>query len=79
MTRADQIAAERVRNEALASERAAGLQPGLDLHASNSDVCRWNGSTSEVVVSCESHWQACLVLLAYGKSERPSAPERMAA
>lgn len=54
--------------EARAAERAASIPPG-EYHAYNNDVVRWigNGQT-ESVVTCESHWDACLVLLALGKS-----------
>jgi len=66
------IIAERERREARAATRAATLQPGLDLYADGFYVMarystRFDEVTRKVVIECESHWDACLVLLAYGK------------
>lgn len=59
------IREERERREAAAAERAAKLDAGLDLYADGKTV-RERG---RVIVECETHWDACLVLLAYGKAE----------
>jgi len=57
------ISADRKAREARAKERAASLPAG-DYHAANSDVV--NSETRAPVLECESHWDACLVLLAIG-------------
>lgn len=68
------IRVERERREAVARDRAAALQPGSDLYADGFYVMgryldRFDNMTRKVVVECESHWDACLVLLAYGKAK----------
>lgn len=67
MKRLADITADRLHREARAAERAATLPPG-DYFADGHNVARWNGCTAEPVVKCESHWDACLVLLARSKS-----------
>jgi len=66
------IRAEREANEATAAIRAAALRPGLDLYADSKYVMSRvigldDKLTTSAVIECESHWNACLVLLAYGK------------
>lgn len=60
------IRAERERREAVAAERAAKLKPG-DYYADGNEV-REHG-TRATVATCESHWDACLVMLAAPKKE----------
>jgi hypothetical protein len=48
--------------KARAAERAATLPPG-EYHAYNNSVATMQGK----VIECESHWDACLVLLAIGR------------
>lgn len=65
------ITAERIAAEARAVERAASLPPG-EYHADGEYVANWERQDdrwqSVGVIKCESHWDACLVLLALGKS-----------
>jgi len=63
------IRAEREANEAKAAERAASLLPGLDLYADGNCVKSRSPEGVRTVLVCESHWNACLVLLAYGKAK----------
>lgn len=58
-----EIKSDRERREAIAADRAAKLPAGLDIYADGNAV-RERG---RLVLRCESHWDACLVLLAYGK------------
>lgn len=48
---------------AAAKDRAETLAPGLDIYADGNNVCE----AGVALIGCESHWDACLVLLAYGK------------
>jgi len=57
---------ERKAREARAAQRAATLQPG-DYHACDKFVARFTAGQTERMIECESHWDACLVLLAIGK------------
>jgi hypothetical protein len=54
------IRAERIERYERAADRAAKLAPG-DYYASNNDVVE---RTAGVVLTCETHWDACLVMLA---------------
>lgn len=63
----DQIRAERELAEARAAERAASLAPGDYYAASEWVMLRRPGDKPLLVLSCESHWNACLVLLALAK------------
>ncbi len=54
---------ERERREAVALERAETLAPGLEIYADGNNVAE----AGVALIACESHWDACLVLLAYGK------------
>ena len=49
-----------------AKGRAVMLPPG-DYHAYDSYVVRFEGGRTVNVIECESHWDACLVLLAIEK------------
>ncbi len=63
------ITAERLQREAKAAERASQLEPG-DYYAADNNVMVHPpvGSTfGTVAIQCESHWDACLVLLALGR------------
>lgn len=64
------ITAERIAAEARAAERAARLDPDERYFASDHRVATYNHLYGRIdsVVECESHWDACLVLLARGKS-----------
>lgn len=67
------IRIERERREERAATRAATLREGLDLYADGFYVMgryldRFDNVTRKVVIECETHWDACLVLLAYGKA-----------
>ncbi len=64
MSSVDAIRVERERREAVARERAAKLPAG-DYYADGWDVCEHGG---RLVLQCESHWDACLVLLALGQA-----------
>jgi hypothetical protein len=61
---------KREAREKRATERAAVLPLGMDLYASGSAVRSQGGG---LAVACETHWDACLVLLAYGKLAREAA------
>lgn len=69
------IRIERERREAVASQRAAEIPDFWkgELYASgNSVVGRYPEGClprGEILVTCETHWDACLVLLAYGKDK----------
>lgn len=69
------IRIERERREAVAATRAGTLREGLDLYASGNYVMgRYSTQfddmpTNKVVIECETHWDACLVVLAYGKAK----------
>lgn len=68
MTTVEAIREDRERREAVAAERASKLKPGGDYYASGKAVIeRTHGYP--VAVYCESHWDACLVLLAIPKIE----------
>lgn len=68
---ADQIRIEREAREAKAAERAATLPPGEHYHASDNHVAFYDRVDGICrVMECETHWDACLVLLAYGRLER---------
>ncbi len=67
----EQIRAEREAREAIAAERASQLEPG-DYYASDNFVMvrpPVGSVLGTVAVTCESHWDACLVLLALGKAD----------
>lgn len=57
----ESVKEEREMREKRAKERAMTLPPG-DYHASDEFVV--NTKTYEAVMECESHWDACLVLIA---------------
>lgn len=68
------VTVNREAREAVAAKRAAVLREGLDLYADGKYVCRHPIKDSEdrsgfAIMECESHWDACLVLLAYGKEK----------
>jgi hypothetical protein len=52
----------RERREAVAAEIALGIKPGKFYYASGCDVI--DGSTQRIVASCDSHWDAALVVMA---------------
>jgi hypothetical protein len=52
--------------KARAEARAATLPPG-EYHAWDNSVARFAAGKTERVIECESHWDACLVLLAIGR------------
>lgn len=59
-----QVTADRIARENRAAARAKLIPPG-DYSAYDSDViCN---ATMQTIVQCESHWDACLVLLAIPK------------
>lgn len=59
----EQVRADREARERRAAERAKDIPPG-EYHAyDNFVVCN---RTYETVVECETHWDACLVLIAIG-------------
>lgn len=65
------IRIERERREAVAAERASQLEPG-DYYASDNFVMvrpPVGSVLGTVAVACETHWDACLVLLAIGKAD----------
>lgn len=70
MNTIEQIRLERLMHEEVADKRAAALPPG-DYYASGHHVMRrvrsdepMVGSVASVnVMKCESHWDACLVVL----------------
>ena len=67
---ADEVRIERERREAVARDRAAALEPG-DYYASDNFVMvrpPVGSVLGTVAVTCETHWDACLVLLALGKA-----------
>ena len=51
---------KRVARENRARERAEAIGPG-DYSASGPDVC--DNATRATVLTCESHWDACLVMI----------------
>lgn len=59
----------RLEREERAAKRARLLDVGGDYSAYDNDVVSYNHlyQRVEVAVSCETHWDACLVLLALGK------------
>ena len=67
---AHQVTLERQSREQRAAERAASLPEGMDLYASGPAVRDAGGG---LAVACETHWDACLVLLAYGNSGQDAA------
>lgn len=65
------IRALREMREARAATRAEQLEPG-DYYASDNFVmvrAPVGSALGTVAVTCESHWDACLVLLALGKAK----------
>ena len=60
----EQVRINRELRESRAEIRAAKLPPG-DYSAYNNFVS--DNATLECVMTCESHWDACLVLLAINK------------
>jgi hypothetical protein len=64
MSTAEAIRVEREEREACAKDRAAKLQPG-DYYADGVFLKRRDDR--EFRLRCETHWDACLVLLALGK------------
>lgn len=62
----DLIRIERERAEAQAAKRAKTLKPG-DYHANGNFVAKHEDGAIVHVIECESHWDACLVLLALWK------------
>jgi len=71
-----QVRVEREMREVRAAERAATIDPmwkGEVYADGNSVKGRYPEGClprAEVLVRCESHWDACLVILAYGKGEQ---------
>lgn len=61
----EQIRAQREMREARAAERAKTLGPG-DYFAFDNFVC--SRVSRQAVMECESHWDACLVLLAASRA-----------
>lgn len=59
----EQVRADREAREQRAKERAKDIPPG-NYHAYDNFVV--NSDTRESVVECETHWDACLVLIAIG-------------
>lgn len=66
---AEDVKAERETREARARSRANLLDIDGDYHASGNDVVSYNHlyQRCEVATQCESHWDACLVLIELGK------------
>ena len=60
----EQVRINRELREARASIRAAKLPPGDYSAYGNQVICN---ESHNPVVECESHWDACLVLLAINK------------
>jgi hypothetical protein len=63
MTTLDQIRGDRIAQYERANDRAAKLAPG-DYYASSCDVVE---RTAGVILTVETHWDACLVMLAAPK------------
>jgi len=59
----EQVRADREARERRANERAKDIPPG-NYHAYDNFVV--NSDTRATVVECETHWDACLVLIAIG-------------
>lgn len=68
MATLETIRMEREAAEARAKVRAARLDPD-DYFASDNNVCVYNHlyQRIDIVLECETHWDACLVLLATKK------------
>lgn len=64
ITTLEDIRTERELREHRAARRAATLNPKLEYHASGNYVARFENNQELMIVGCESHWDACLVLLA---------------
>lgn len=62
------VTQERKERERIAAHRASLLDVNGDYSASGHDVVEYNHiyNRIDVAVKCESHWDACLVLLALG-------------
>lgn len=62
----------RLEREERAARRDRMLDVDGDYSAYNNDVVLYNHlyQRVEVAVSCETHWDACLVLLALGKGKK---------
>lgn len=62
----EQVTEQRLRRERKAAERASQLEPG-DYYASGNFLMRRMPGASavgSVVMECETHWDACLVMIA---------------
>ena len=59
----EQVRINRELREARAAIRAATLPPGDYSAYDNQVICN---ASRKPVMECESHWDACLVLLAHG-------------
>lgn len=67
---ASDVRKDRELREARAADRASQLEPG-DYYASDNFVMvrpPVGSALGTVAVTCETHWDACLVLLALGKA-----------
>ena len=63
MMTVEQIRVDREAREAFAKQRASTLDP-RDYFADDNTVSYWENGKAIVALECETHWDACLTMMA---------------